>query len=135
MKNFYKFNKLRNRVWLYFVVFTVLLVCLIWLLQTVFFEYNYQRVRGETMNVYADLIASDVKNGTSINKDYVTSLKEASIEVLLVKSLNGNLSVIYPSEYYDVLKGKEFDSLRIHPIFVKLCERVKALIVTKQKEL
>lgn len=42
---------------------------------------------------------------------------------------------IYPSEYYDVLKGKEFDSLRIHPIFVKLCERVKALIVTKQKEL
>ena len=100
MKNLFKFNKLRNRVWLYFVVFTVLLVCLIWLLQTVFFEYNYQSVRGETMNVYADLIASDVKNGTSINKDYVTSLKEASIEVLLVKSLNGNLSVIYPSEYY-----------------------------------
>jgi len=41
---------------------------------------------------------------------------------------------IFPSDYYDVLNGKNFDSLRDHPNFVKLCERVKALIVTKQNE-
>ena len=41
---------------------------------------------------------------------------------------------IFPSEYYDVLSGKGFESLRDHPKFTKLCERVKALIVTKQKE-
>ena len=42
---------------------------------------------------------------------------------------------IFPSDYYDVLNGKKFDPLRNHPNFVKLCERVKALIITKQKEL
>ena len=41
---------------------------------------------------------------------------------------------IFPSDYYDVLNGKNFDPLRNHPNFVKLCERVKTLIVTKQKD-
>ena len=39
---------------------------------------------------------------------------------------------IFPSDYYDMLNKKEFDPLRDHPEFIKLCERVKALIVTKQ---
>ncbi|MBR6709756.1 MAG: hypothetical protein IKL84_08790, partial [Clostridia bacterium] len=41
---------------------------------------------------------------------------------------------IFPSNYYNILNGKDFDPLRNHPNFVKLCERVKALIVTEQKE-
>ena len=41
---------------------------------------------------------------------------------------------IFPSNYYDYLKGKEFDAIRDHPNFAKLCERVRALIITKQKE-
>ena len=40
---------------------------------------------------------------------------------------------IFPSNYYDMLNGKSFDLIRNHPDFAKLCERVKALIVTKQK--
>ena len=42
---------------------------------------------------------------------------------------------IFPSDYYDMLGGKEFDPLRDHPEFIKLCERVKTLIVTKKKDL
>ncbi len=38
---------------------------------------------------------------------------------------------IFPSAYYDVLNGKDFESLRNHPKFEKLCDRVKALIITK----
>ena len=45
-----------------------------------------------------------------------------------------NCHCMFPSEYYDVLSGKGFESLRDHLEFIKLCERVKALIVTKQKE-
>ena len=41
---------------------------------------------------------------------------------------------IFPSKYYDVVNGKSFDLIRNHPDFEKLCERVKALIVTKPKE-
>ena len=39
---------------------------------------------------------------------------------------------IFPSRYYNVINGKDFEPLRHHPKFIKLCERVKALIVTKQ---
>ena len=42
---------------------------------------------------------------------------------------------IFPSNYYDMLNRKEFNTLRNHSEFIKLCERVKALIVTKQKEI
>ncbi len=41
---------------------------------------------------------------------------------------------LFPSEYFDELQGKEFESLRNHPKFEKLCKRVKALIVTKPTE-
>ena len=42
---------------------------------------------------------------------------------------------IFPSDYYNVLKGKDFDPIRDHPEFIKLCERVKALIITKNSEM
>lgn len=41
---------------------------------------------------------------------------------------------IFPSKYYDMLNEKSFESLRNHPDFEKLCERVRALIVTRTKE-
>ena len=41
---------------------------------------------------------------------------------------------IFPSIYYDMLNRKEFEPLRNHTEFIKLCERVKALIVIKPKE-
>ena len=56
--------------------------------------------------------------------------------IYISTEMNGmcNCHCIFPSEYYDVLSGKGFESLRDHPDFAKHCERVKALIVTKQKE-
>lgn len=41
---------------------------------------------------------------------------------------------IYPSHYLDDLNSKEFNPIHNHPEFQALCERVKALIVTKSKE-
>ena len=56
--------------------------------------------------------------------------------VYMATQMNGMCSCycIFPSNYYDILNGKDFEPLRDHPKFIKLCERVKALIVTKQKE-
>ena len=56
--------------------------------------------------------------------------------IYMATQMNGMCSCycIFPSNYYDILNGKDFDSLRDHPKFAMLCERVKALIVTKQKE-
>ena len=41
---------------------------------------------------------------------------------------------VYPSNILRDLQGKDFDTLKVNPKFEELCERVKALIVTKQKE-
>ncbi|HBV52511.1 MAG TPA: hypothetical protein DEF06_09485 [Clostridiales bacterium] len=56
--------------------------------------------------------------------------------ISLTTYMNGMNSCycIFPSRYYDVLNGKSFDRIRNHPDFEKLCERVKALIVTRPKE-
>lgn len=40
---------------------------------------------------------------------------------------------LYPSRFYDALRGKEFEALRNNPEYEKLCQRVKALIVTRPK--
>ena len=38
---------------------------------------------------------------------------------------------LFPSNYYDMLKDSSFDPVRDEAEFIKLCDRVKSLIVTK----
>ena len=56
--------------------------------------------------------------------------------IYMSTQMNGMCSCycLFPSNYYDILNGKSFEPLRDYSEFTKLCERVKALIVTKQKE-
>ena len=53
--------------------------------------------------------------------------------IYMATQMNGMCSCycLFPGNYYDILNGKDFDALRNHPQFQKLCERVKALIITK----
>ncbi len=39
---------------------------------------------------------------------------------------------VFPGDTLDILSGKGFEALHDHPEFMKLCERVKALIVTEE---
>lgn len=61
------------------------------------------------------------------------ALKERMINV--TTTMHGMLDgyCLYPSIYFQKLKEKDFDPLRNHPKFEELCDRVKALIVTKPK--
>ena len=56
--------------------------------------------------------------------------------IYIYTSINGMSTCycIYPSVELYTLQGKEFDPIRNHPEFQNLCERVKALIVTRPKE-
>lgn len=56
--------------------------------------------------------------------------------IYMSTQMNGMCSCycIFPSNYFDMLRGKEFDSLRTHTDFEALCKRVEELIVTKPKE-
>lgn len=56
--------------------------------------------------------------------------------IYMATQMNGmsTCCCIFPSYYYDILNGNDFEPLRDHPKFIKLCQRVKALIVTKRKE-
>lgn len=42
-------------------------------------------------------------------------------------------SYLYPSRFYDALRGKEFEALYNNPEYERICERIKTLIVIKPK--
>ena len=53
------------------------------------------------MNLYADLISTEIKDGESIKEDYASILRESGIEVIVVKRMSDeNLSVVFPNGYY-----------------------------------
>ena len=60
------------------------------------------------------------------------SPEERFIDIFTKMSSMSTCYCLFPSDYYDMLGGNGFEPLRDHPEFIKLCERVKALIVTKQ---
>ena len=62
---------------------------------------------------------------------------EQEERIIFISSQIGGLTTCYceyPSDYLFLLQKKEFDPIRNHPEFQTLCERVKALIVTRPKE-
>lgn len=58
-------------------------------------------------------------------------LKERNI--LVSTTMNGSILChsIEPRVFFNELQGKDFEALRFHPEFEALCQRVKALIVTR----
>ena len=63
------------------------------------------------------------------------SPEERFIDIFTEMNSMSTCYCLFPSDYYDMLNGNGFDPLRDHPEFIKLCERVKALIVTKHQDL
>ena len=56
--------------------------------------------------------------------------------IFITTTMNGMMTgnCLHPSEHLATLQRSEFDPIRNYPKFEELCERVKVLIVTKQKE-
>ena len=90
------YKKLRTSVFLYFFIFTVLLVFLIWIVQTVFFEANYQKTRVQTMDSYSEVIYNSLTTNNQINETAVITLKEAGVNTVLVKKTHEAIELVYP---------------------------------------
>ena len=62
------------------------------------------------------------------------ALEERMINI--TTTMNGMMTgnCLHPSEHLATLQRSEFDPIRNYPKFEELCERVKALIITKQRE-
>ncbi len=90
------YKKLRTSIFLYFFIFTVLLVFLIWVVQTVFFETNYQKTRVQTMESYSEVIYNSISSTDQVNENAVITLKEAGINTVIVKKSYESIELIYP---------------------------------------
>ena len=90
------YKKLRTSIFLYFFIFTVLLVFLIWIVQTVFFEANYQKTRVQTMDSYSEVIYNSLTTNNQINETAVITLKEAGVNTVLVKKTYEAIELVYP---------------------------------------
>ncbi len=96
MKFHKNYKKLRTSIFLYFFIFTVLLIFLIWIIQTVFFEANYQKNRVETMNSYSEVINNSLTSTNQVNESAVISLKEAGVNTVIVKKNYESIDLVYP---------------------------------------
>lgn len=90
-------KKLRFYIWLYFLVFTVLLIFIIWIMQTVFFESNYRSTRLKTMNAAANEIEAGLENG--VNEKIVRELNEAGVQTVILAPPTGYDEIV--SKYPD----------------------------------
>ncbi|MBR5439035.1 MAG: HAMP domain-containing histidine kinase [Clostridia bacterium] len=93
-------KKLRVNLFIYFLIFTVVLVFIIWILQTVFFETDYKNSHASQMNTYAEIIANSATANGNVNESAVTTLKESGVETLIAtKPKVSSIDIIYPSRY------------------------------------
>lgn len=91
-------KKLRFRIWIYFILFTVFCVTFIWLTQTLLFESSYRREKGNSIMTNGELIYSAIveEHNAYIPDNYVVALNESGIEIVVVQKSGANINFLYP---------------------------------------
>lgn len=95
----YKKNaSLRSRIFIYFILATAAFIILIWLLQSLFFEYNYVGNKRLLMRDYGETIYADGNIDGALDSGYMASIRAAGIDVYVVYLSDEEVTVIDPED-------------------------------------
>lgn len=89
---------LRSRIFIYFILATAAFIILIWLLQSLFFEYNYVGNKRLLMRDYGETIYADGNIDGALDSGYMASIRAAGIDVYVVYLSDGEVTVIDPED-------------------------------------
>ena len=105
-----KNGSLRSRIFVYFIVSTAAFIVLIWVLQSLFFEYNYIGNKRTLMRDYGDAIFDNgILDGVP-NSGFLSSVRAAGIDVYVVYSADGKITVIDPEDFASTSNAHGVDS-------------------------
>ena len=89
---------LRSRIFIYFILATAAFIILIWLLQSLFFEYNYVGNKRLLMRDYGETIYADGNIDGALDSGYMASIRAAGIDVYVVYLSDEKVRVIDPED-------------------------------------
>ncbi len=89
---------LRSRIFIYFILATAAFIILIWLLQSLFFEYNYVGNKRLLMRDYGETIYADGNIDGALDSGYMASIRAAGIDVYVVYLSDEKVTVIDPED-------------------------------------
>lgn len=93
-----KNGSLRNKIFIYFIVSTAVFIVLIWVLQSLFFEYNYVGNKRTLMRDYGEKLYNDgVEKGT-VNSGFMATVRSAGIDVYVAYLSDGSITIVDPEE-------------------------------------
>lgn len=96
--NYKKNASLRSRIFIYFILATAAFIILIWLLQSLFFEYNYVGNKRLLMRDYGETIYADGNIDGALDSGYMASIRAAGIDVYVVYLSDEEVTVIDPED-------------------------------------
>lgn len=96
--NYKKNASLRSRIFIYFILATAAFIILIWLLQSLFFEYNYVGNKRLLMRDYGETIYADGNIDGALDSGYMASIRAAGIDVYVVYLSDEKVTVIDPED-------------------------------------
>lgn len=96
---------LRSKIFIYFILSTAALIILIWLLQSLFFEYNYVGNKRLLMRDYGETIYPDGNIDGALDSGYMASIRAAGIDVYVVYLSDGEVTVIDPEDILPTARG------------------------------
>ncbi len=109
------FRKLKFNMWFYFIIFTVLIVGLVWIFQLVFMETYYRNAKTNEMIEYGDIITVAVNSNSEIESPvkecrdrgvyvYIFSIDEKADISILYKSVETNDFLLFTDAANSLIK-------------------------------
>lgn len=93
-----KNGSLRSKIFIYFILSTAAFIVLIWVLQSLFFEYNYIANKRTLMRDYGETLYNGGVTESAPDSGFIASVRSAGIDVYVAYLSGGEITVVDPEE-------------------------------------
>ena len=104
-----RYSKLKFSVLLYFLIFTSIIICCLWIFQMAFFEGYYQSEKFKSMREYGQLLKS-AEAGSSEFLEAEKDCGELGINVYIATVKGDKIVVNYPENYHAINDFDEYEA-------------------------
>lgn len=119
-------GSIRNRIWRDFILFIVIILTSIWLMQNVFLNTFYSKMKIREINRIGDYITNEFRRGSNVKAIVTSDVVDITMNISISDS-EGN--IIYPVDWFGQFYNRTYDKEFIKRIQNDLKKNPNASII------
>ena len=116
--NRWRLLPLSYKLSIYFIAFSAIMLCFLWIFQTIFLEPCYTLIKQHQVSTYAAKITRSIKDGSLADSDSISDIsRKNEMSVYVYDSSNTILTLKYSSEFNNPLGLRDINMSNVYDYY------------------